>query len=1156
MSENHTTISLDDKFTLRKGRIFISGNQALVRLPLLQRELDKAAGLNTAGFLTGYRGSPLGGLDSALWQQQQRLEEHNIVFQPGVNEDLAITACWGTQLLDAIDNSKVDGVFSYWYAKGPGVDRSGDPMKHGNYNGTNKNGGVLVIYGDDHPGKSSTVSHQSEQALAANSIPSFYPANVSEFIEFGLLGWAASRYCGLWVGIKTTNETVEQTATIDIDLDAIQINRPEHEAYPKGSIHIEDAEFVFPPIKHEIRVQRIRIPLLHKFVRANNIDKITIDSNKRKLGIVTAGKAYMDVQQALQLLDVDIDRAQQLGLSLYKVGMIWPLEPQGIKGFARGHDELFFVEEKKAFIEDQAAKILINEPENPKISGKHDPLGEALLPNDVQLEPQLIAQRIAERLTALGMGDSALEQAAAHLASIPEPQLPTAIRAPYFCSGCPHNTSTKVPEGSTAMGGIGCHSIAPLMRADTLPPAHMGGEGAQWAGLHHFTDTEHIFQNIGDGTYFHSGLMCVRNSVASGANITYKILYNDAVAMTGGQPVDGSLSVYEIARQVQAEGVQKTVVVSDQPEQFRRSNLPRDVDVYHRDDILFVQQQLRELKGTSIIIYEQTCAAEKRRRRKIGEFPDPAKRLFINDEVCEGCGDCSVQSTCVSIQPHETVLGRKRIIDQNSCNKDYSCNKGFCPSFVTVLGGQLRKPEAEELPSKLFSDLPKPALAPIDKSYGIMVTGIGGTGIITVSAILGMAAHIDGKACSIFDMTGLSQKNGAVFSHLKISDQIADLGAQRLSLGDAQLLLGFDLVASIADDALRTVSSDTRVVGNSNVTATAMFQFNRDATIDETLLLRKLQDKACDSAVYMVDATSIATALLGNTIGANMFLVGYASQNGLLPLSSESVLAAIELNGTAVAFNIKAFNLGRLYAHNPGSLTPYLPQRSEVGEPQTLKQAKDQGEVFLTGYQSESYAQRFTTLIEKVSAAEDTLNPGSEALAATVARTMRKLMAYKDEYEVARLYSSPTFIEKIQNQFEGDYKLLFNLAPPLISSKDPATGRLRKNEYGAWMLPAFKLLAKLKVLRGTPFDIFGYSAERKQERQLVDDYEQLIDKVCEQLTPLNSSLAVQLAALPQEIKGYGHVKEAKVVEIKNRMATLLDRFISEPQRVRMVDPAA
>ncbi len=1156
MSENHTAISLDDKFTLRKGRVFISGNQALVRLPLLQRELDKAAGLNTAGFLTGYRGSPLGGLDSALWQQQKRLKEHNIVFQPGVNEDLAITACWGTQLLDAIDNANVDGVFSYWYAKGPGVDRSGDPMKHGNYNGTNKNGGVLVIYGDDHPGKSSTVSHQSEQALAANSIPSFYPANVSEFIEFGLLGWAASRYCGLWIGIKTTNETVEQTATVDIDLDAIQINRPEHEDYPKGSIHIEDAEFVFPPIKHEIRVQRIRIPLLHKFVQANNIDKITIDSNKRKLGIVTAGKAYMDVQQALQLLGLDTDQAQRLGLSIYKVGMIWPLEPQGIKDFARGHEELFFVEEKKAFIEDQAAKILFNEPQPPKISGKHDPQGNALLPNDIQLEPLLIAQRIAERLTALGMGDTAFEKAAAQLARIPEPQLPAAIRAPYFCSGCPHNTSTKVPEGSTAMGGIGCHSIAPLMRADTMPPAHMGGEGAQWAGLHHFTDTEHVFQNIGDGTYFHSGLMCVRNSVVSGANITYKILYNDAVAMTGGQPVDGPLSVYDIVRQVQAEGVSKTVVVSDQPEQFKGSNLPRDIDLYHRDDILLVQQQLREIKGTSIIIYEQTCAAEKRRRRKTGKFPDPAKRLFINDEVCEGCGDCSVQSTCVSIQPLETVLGRKRVIDQSSCNKDYACNKGFCPSFVTVLGGQLRKPETEELPSELFSDLPRPALAPVGKSYAVMVAGIGGTGVITVSAIMGMAAHLDGKACSIFDMTGLSQKNGAVFSHLKIADHIADLGAQKLGLGDAQLLMGFDLVASIADDALRTVSSRTHVVGNSDVTATAMFQFNRNATVDESLLLRKLQDKASDSTVYMVDATSIATTLLGNTIGANMFLVGYASQNGLLPLSSESLLGAIKLNGTAVPFNIKAFNLGRLYAHNPDSLTHYLPQSSEVGEPQTLKQVKNRGELLLTAYQNGAYAQRFTALVEKVRAAEDALNPGSEALAATVARSMHKLMAYKDEYEVARLYSSPAFMEKIQNQFEGDYTLRFNLAPPLISSKDPATGLLRKKEFGPWILPAFKLLAKLKVLRGTPLDIFGYSAERKLERQLVDDYEQLINQVCEELTPLNSSLAVQLAALPQEIKGYGHVKEAKAVEIKGQMATLLRSFINEPQRVRMVDPAA
>jgi indolepyruvate ferredoxin oxidoreductase len=909
-------VSLESKYTVTNDTVLMNGNQALVRMLLLQRERDRRSGLDTAGFVSGYRGSPLGGFDAALWQAGELLERHDIRFVPGVNEDLAATALTGTQQLDLVPDPQVDGVFSLWYGKGPGVDRSIDAMKHGNYSGAHRNGGVLVVYGDDHPGKSSTVCNQSDPVLASIAIPSLYPSSVAEFIEFGLMGWAMSRYTGLWVGFKCVNETIEQTATCDISLDNIEIIAPERKELPEGGVN--HRPIAYNREGEERLVYEARLPLVHSFVQANGLDRVTHGAGAGRLGIVTAGKGWQDTVAALRLLEIDDGRATDIGLSVYKVGCTWPLEPEGLRAFAAAHDELLFIEEKKSLLEEQAAHILYNDDCRPRISGKVAPDGKALITKTGQLDAGSLAAVIGDRLVANGYRDyfvAAQEDCAGSLAAGGPP---LAMRAPYFCSGCPHNTSTRVPAGSTAIGGIGCHGMAAWYRPDTLAPLQMGGEGANWIGLAPFTGTRHVFQNLGDGTYYHSGLVAIRAACAANVNITYKILYNDAVAMTGGQPVDGPLSVGDISHQVLHEGVQRCVVVSDNPEKFDRSSgLAPGVDVFHRDELARVQDELRNTPGCTVLIYEQTCAAERRRRRKRGKMEDPAKRLFINAAVCEGCGDCSTQSTCVSILPLETALGRKRIIDQSSCNKDYSCQKGFCPSFVTVYGGEPRRPEGIGTDDALLAELPQPSMPEYDGSYPIMIAGIGGTGVITVGAVLGMAAHLERRACSIYDMTGLSQKNGAVYSHLRIADRNDQIDTQRIGRGEARLVLAFDLVAAHGTESAATFDrAKTHIIGNSRVAPTAVFQLNPDDRIDTSLIERRFAESVGDDRLHLVDATGLAIALSGDAIASNMFTVGYAYQKGLLPISDSAIKRAIELNGVAVPLNLQAFWLGRLAAHD------------------------------------------------------------------------------------------------------------------------------------------------------------------------------------------------------------------------------------------------
>jgi indolepyruvate ferredoxin oxidoreductase len=1149
MKQALADVSLDDKYTQASGRILLSGNQALVRLLLLQRQLDAAAGLDTAGFVSGYRGSPLGGFDLELWANLERLKESHVVFQPGVNEDLAATAIWGTQQAVLLPGAKYDGIYSIWYGKGPGVDRSGDALKHGNRQGAAPHGGVLVAMGDDHPGKSSTISHQSEQALAAHHIPVLYPSSVQELLEFGLAGWALSRFSGLWVGLKCVNETVEGTATVDVDPRRFAFVRPPI-ALPPGGLNVNPRPMVVREAD-EMLVVRHRIPAARAWARANTIDRVVVEGERRRLGIVTSGKAWLDVRQALAALGLDAARARDLGLRVYKVGMIWPLEPDGLREFARGHEELLFVEEKAAFVEDQAAKILypLHEGERPRLTGKHDDRGDALLPPDVQLDFATVALAIARRLAALGLTDDALRDRVALLegrlnrarGTPPGP----ATRTPYFCSGCPHNTSTKVPDGSLALAGIGCHTMAGSMNRRTLMPTQMGGEGLNWTGIAPFTSMPHVFQNLGDGTYFHSGLLAVRGTVTAGASITYKLLYNDAVAMTGGQPVEGHLSVGEIAQQLLAERVRRVVLVSDEPDKFRAADagIPAGVTVHHRSELDALQKELRTVPGVTALIYEQTCAAEKRRRRKRGEFPDPPKRAFINAAVCEGCGDCSVQSNCVSVQPKETEFGRKREIDQSNCNKDYSCVNGLCPSFVTVHGGQLRRPKAATLGPELFAALPDVPAPTIRDSWNVLIAGVGGTGVVTVGSVLAMAAHLEGKQASVIDMTGLAQKNGAVWSHLRIGTAGDGLPGARIGLAEADLLLGCDLVTAAENDSVLTLdAARSRVVINSYVQPTAAFQLNPDLRIDTEAELRPIRASVPDERLHGIDATTVALRLLGNTIGANFFLVGYALQAGGLPLTLDSVEHALELNGQAVEFNRRALALGRLAAHDPAAIDRELAKLAPVPmvpPAQTLDALIARRVAFLTDYQDAAYAARYRSLVEKVRGAERDRCRGLGGLAETVARHYFKLLAYKDEYEVARLYTDDDFRRQLEATFEGGYTLRFNLAPPLLSRIDPATGRPRKREYGPWMMGAFRWLARMKRLRGTPLDVFGYGEDRKLERRLIAEYEARIEEILARLAPVSHATAVELASLPEHIRGFGAVKAEHLKKIQPREQELL-----------------
>jgi indolepyruvate ferredoxin oxidoreductase len=1143
------SVSLEDKYTLAEGRIFITGTQALVRLPIMQRLRDQASGMNTGCYISGYRGSPLGAYDQQLWAAKKHLEAHHIVFNPGVNEDLAATAIWGTQQLGFHGEPKYDGVFAIWYGKGPGVDRTGDAFRHGNLAGTHPKGGVIALMGDDHTCESSTTAHQSEYALVDAMMPILNPAGVQELLDYGLIGWALSRYSGCWVGLKSMKDTIDASASVDVSPERVKITIPTDFPMPAGGVNIRWPDH---PLEQEERLHKVKLEAVKAFARANRLDKVVVDSPTAKLGIVTCGKSYMDTRQALQYLGIDDAEAARLGLRVYKVAMTWPLEPQGLTEFAEGLDKILVVEEKRGLVESQIKEILFGRPNVPQVVGKRDELGRELFQSNAALDPNEIAVAIGDRILERGSDPQLAERVARQKsleASVPEK--PAMDRTPYFCSGCPHNTGTRVPEGSIALAGIGCHYMAQWMDRSTAGYTQMGGEGASWMGEAHFVKTPHVFQNIGDGTYYHSGLLAIRAAVASGVNMTYKILYNDAVAMTGGQHVDGPLTVPQITHQVASEGAKKVVVVTDEPEKYGSNpGFAAGVEVYHRDDYDKVQKEIRTIPGVTAIVYDQTCAAEKRRRRKRKQYPDPAKRVFINDLVCEGCGDCGVKSNCVSVAPLETEFGRKRMIDQSACNKDYSCVKGFCPSFVTVHGGDVRKGSKQPAGANvdtLFAAVAEPQQPGLDQPYGILVTGVGGTGVVTIGAIIGMAAHLEGKGFGGLDMAGLAQKGGAVWSHLQIAADPEQIRTVRLGSGGARALLGCDMVVSASQKTLDVAREGTRAVVNTHQQMTGDFTRNANMLFPGAALKRSIAKGVGEGNAEFVDASRIATALMGDSIATNMFMLGYAFQKGLIPLSSEAINKAIELNGAAVKMNQAAFLWGRRTAVDAASVERLVAPKPGAAEApgisQTLEQAVARRAEFLTGYQNAAYAARYQALVARVRDAESTLK-GRSGLAEAVARYYFKLLAYKDEYEVARLYTDGSFREKIERQFEGDYKLHFHLAPPLLAKRNPESGELVKAEYGSWMMGAFRLLAKLRFLRGSALDVFGYTRERRMERQLITDYEAMIDEVLAKLSADNHELAVRIAAIPEDIRGYGHVKERHLKAAKEKEAGLLAAYRS------------
>jgi len=1150
-------VKLDDKYTSTSGKIFISGIQALVRLPMMQRQRDLAEGLHTAGFISGYRGSPLGGLDENLWKAQKLLEENHIKFVPGVNEDLAATAVWGTQTVDLIGPAKYDGVFAMWYGKGPGVDRCGDVFKHMNHAGTAKYGGVLLVAGDDHGAYSSTLPHQSDHIFAACMIPVLYPCNVQEYLDLGLHAWAMSRYSGCAVGFKALADTVESTASVDADPFRLQIQYPTDFIMPEGGLNtrLSTDTLGIQARKQEALMQDYKIYAALAYARANKLNHTTIDSPNARLGIIASGKSYLDVLEAMEELGIDEKMAADIGIRVYKVSMPWPLEPDGVREFAQGLDEILVVEEKRQIVEYQLKEQLYNwrDDVRPRVIGKFDekgewvhPRGEWLLSSKADFSIAQIARVISQRIARFHTSD--LIKARLAFLEAKDKVLSKAVNTPprpaYYCSGCPHNTSTKVPDGSLALAGIGCHVMATAIYPEhNKLTTHMGGEGAPWIGQAAFSKLPHVFQNLGDGTYFHSGYLAIRAAVAANVNITYKILYNDAVAMTGGQPVDGITSVPMIAQQMVAEGVKRIALVTEDLSRYEdRSALPAIVTLHDRKDMDAVQRELRDIAGVTVLIYDQTCAAEKRRRRKKGEFPDPNKRLFINDAVCEGCGDCGVQSNCTSIMPLETEFGRKRAIDQSSCNKDYSCVKGFCPSFVTVEGGTLKKSKTGVAREDDFGPLPEPFIPGCDTPYNILLNGIGGTGVITIGALIGMAAHLEGKGVSVLDMTGMSQKNGSVTSHIRISKAPDAIRAQRIATGEADLVLGCDMLTAGAQDAISKMRPGrTRAVVNTHQQPTGHFTKKPDWQFPLQEVQALINESVADRADY-IDATRLATALMGDSIATNLFMLGFAYQKGAIPVSEAALLRAIELNGVAVDANKKSFLWGRRAAVDLARVEriaiPGQPVLLQM--PQTLNALVKRRIAFLTDYQDAAYAGRYEALVNTVRAAEGKLGSG-EALSRAVATAYFKLMAYKDEYEVARLYTDGHFVEKLRQQFEGNFTLKFNLAPPLLAKKD-AKGHLVKAEYGSWMWKAFGLLARLKKLRGTKFDVFGYSAERRMERALAEEYRATVLSLLDRLNQDNVALAVQIAALPEKVRGFGHVKEKAVQQYREERKALLDKF--------------
>jgi indolepyruvate ferredoxin oxidoreductase len=1171
------TLSLDDKYALDRGTAFMSGIQALVRLPILQHTRDTLQGLHTAGFISGYRGSPLGGYDQALWQAKAHLQKHHIVFQPGVNEELGATAVWGTQQLGLTPGpQRFDGVFGIWYGKGPGVDRCSDVFKHANMAGTSPHGGVVAVAGDDHVAKSSSVAHQSDHIFKACGLPVFFPSTVQEILDLGLHAFAMSRFAGLWAGLKAIQEVVESSSTVSVDPDRVRILLPEDFLMPEGGVHIRWPD---TPLAQEARLMDYKWYAALAYIRANRLNQTVLDSPQARLGLIASGKAYNDLRQALHDLGLDDDTCRQLGLRLHKVAVVWPLEASITREFATGLQEILVIEEKRQMIEYQLKEELYNwrEDVRPNVLGKFSEPdgdfsgGEWSMPNPAtrwllrakaDLNPAIIARAVAQRLEKLGLlarADADVRTRIAERLRVIEAKeqaqterTPSAERPPWFCSGCPHNTSTRVPEGSRAMAGIGCHYMAQWMDRSTGTFTQMGGEGVSWVGQAPFTDEKHVFVNLGDGTYFHSGLLAVRQAIAAKVNITYKILYNDAVAMTGGQPVDGTLSVASMSRELHAEGVRRIAVVSDDPDKYLQvDDLAPGVEVHHRDDLDSVQKALREVDGCTAIIYEQTCATEKRRRRKRGTMPTLSKRVVINELVCEGCGDCAVQSNCLSVEPVETEFGRKRRINQSTCNQDFSCTKGFCPSLVTIEGGQLRSPKPAEGAPDLsrLPPLPVPELPDATRPFGIVVAGIGGTGVITIGQLLGMAAHLEGKGAVTQESAGLAQKGGATWSHIQIAERQADIFTTKVGMAEADLVIGCDpIVTAHASTVSVMREGRTRIALNTHQTPTAALMHDASWQFPAGQCDQVLQGEVGAQAIKRLDAVALASRLLGDAIYANPLMLGYAWQMGWVPLHLASLQRAIELNGVQVARNLEAFEWGRRAAHDPVWVARMsLPAQPVQWQARPLRYGKEDLDalvqrrmVYLAEYQNEDYAERYRALVGRVRQAEATLN--STRLTESVARQLFRLMAYKDEYEVARLLTSDAFRAQVEAQFEGDWRMVMHLAPPWMPGGHDAQQRPRKHDFGPIWQWAMRLLVPMRRLRGTWLDPMGYSQDRREDRAVLSEFEGLLETTMRKLNARTLDHACQLVELADRIKGYGPVRHANVEAVRSQWARLMQAW--------------
>jgi indolepyruvate ferredoxin oxidoreductase len=1145
-----TVVTLNDKYVQEGGQVMLSALQGVVRLLLDQARRDRAAGLNTAGYVTGYRGSPITTLDAQLWASEAILKEHDIRFEPGLNEELAATSVRGTQQLGWYGRPRVDGVFSLWYAKGVGVERAGEAIKAANFEGTHKHGGALLLCGDDHAAKSSLTAHQSEHVLVTAMAPMLYPATTDEILAMGQLGWALSRASGLYVGMKTVTDTLDLTTTVTL---------PGHDfpiAMPEVAGVSPNLRIGMSALQQEQAVIEQRLPIVPLFAQLNRLDRVSHDAPERRLTLVTAGKAWLDVCQALADLGLGEVDCRAIGLRVVKLGLVWPIDVAFAREACGGSGEVLVVEEKRAFIEEQLARAFYGRVDAPVLSGKAEPDGTPLISEIGVLDPGSVRHALVKRLKALGMltDEAAARDAALRALEDSAGELQrTAIRAAYFCSGCPHNTSTLVPEGSNAMGATGCHGLAHFMpERRTMQTVSMGQEGMPWIGAQSFVATPHMFQNLGDGTYTHSGLLTIRASVAAKSRVTFKILYNDAVAMTGGQPAEGALSPEQIVHELVAEGVHPVVLVSEDPSRFSASKLPSGVRVLHRDQFDAVQRELRELQGTSAIVYEQTCANEKRRRRKKGRYPDPDKRLFINPAVCEGCGDCSVQSNCLSVTPVDTEFGRKRAIDQSTCNKDFSCIKGFCPSFVEVEGGTLARRSFDDTAlARLMTGLPEPAVRDVSqRPQALLVTGIGGTGVLTVGAILAMAAHLEGRAAKVLDQTGMAQKGGAVTSHIRIGVLTNATPSMRIGAGQADVLIACDLVVGSAPDVLALARPETHVVANEDVTPTGEFQTNRNLDLTASRFLAAIVRRVSPENIATLRAGALATRLLGDSIFTNLMMVGFAAQKGLLPVSLGAIEQAIRLNGVAAKANLNALALGRLAAH--GSIDLFDLADAPAQEPhlpRTLAEVTESRAKLLTAYQDEAYAAEYRAFLDEVAATLRARGVGDgEAFLTEVARGLGKLMAYKDEYEVARLYGDPAFLRALGDQFTGKPRLKVNLGSPLISwRKDARTGRPKKVALPGWLvLPAFRLLARFKGLRGGALDPFGWQADRRLERALIGEYRDLIRGVAARVSPGTLHTAVEIAAAAELVAGYGPVKEQGVAAFRARIAELLPKFDEAP----------